>query len=123
MFYPAVDRMELSLLEDEVALGRLSAMQLFTRMRTLITMEPQFGREWQPMETAPQDRRILLKRPRNGVGFGRYDAQPYNKNPKPYWADERRHLGVRDCQEDSPTGWMLPPAIPESNPVKEHHAQ
>lgn len=66
------------------------------------------AQQWQPMNTAPVDRRIMLKRPRPwgmDVGIGRYEAQPHHKTPRPYWGDDRRHISVVNNRESEPVGW------------------
>lgn len=69
--------------------------------------------QWQPMDTAPVDRRIMLRRPRWHGGdratlttsFGRWEAQPYHKTPRPYWADEQSIYSVAQNRESVPVGW------------------
>lgn len=74
--------------------------------------------QWNPMDTAPVDRRIMLKRPRWHGGdratmttsFGRWEAQPYHKTPRPYWVDEQSIYSVAQNRESVPVGWR---EIPE----------
>lgn len=61
---------------------------------------------WQPMDTAPLDRFVLLRRPDGNNGIGRYDAQPYNQRPRPFWDDHRKFLGAAWMRNNPPTGWM-----------------
>lgn len=64
--------------------------------------------QWQPMTTAPVDRRIMLKRPRPwgmDVGMGRWEMQPHHKAPRPYWNDDRRYFSVAQNRESIPVGW------------------
>lgn len=69
--------------------------------------------QWQPMDTAPVDRRIMLKRPRwHGgpnatlvVGIGRYETQQYHKTPRPYWNDDQTCYSVADNRKSAPIGW------------------
>jgi len=46
--------------------------------------------EWQPIETAPKDRTIILFRPTAyrpiRVAPGRYNDNKYAKKPKPFWS-------------------------------------
>lgn len=70
---------------------------------------------WQPMETAPKDRRILTRRPGRTVGISKWNTQPHHSNPKPYWEDERMFFGVRSDRGMEPTGWM---PLPEDNPCE-----
>lgn len=63
--------------------------------------------EWQPIETAPKDARILLRCPRRGVVCGQWNYDKYASKPKPYWTNDRESLfGVRETRDDQPTGWM-----------------
>lgn len=69
--------------------------------------------QWQPMSTAPVDRRILLKRPRwhggpaatNHVGIGRYELQQFHKTPRPYWTDDQAFYSVAENRKSTPIGW------------------
>lgn len=69
--------------------------------------------QWRPMDTAPVDRRIMLKRPRwhggptatMAVGIGRYEAQPHHKTPRPYWRDDQAFYAVADNRKSEPVGW------------------
>lgn len=69
--------------------------------------------QWRPMDTAPVDRRIMLKRPRwhggptatMAVGIGRYDQQQFHKTPKPYWTDDQAFYSVVENRKSTPVGW------------------
>lgn len=69
---------------------------------------------WQPIETAPKDKRILLYYPKfNSLGdrfiMGCWDTDCYMKKPRPYWTnDEERLRGIRDTRLKQPTHWILP---------------
>lgn len=62
--------------------------------------------DWLRMDIAPKHERILLSRPKRGVGIGKWEPQSHHNNPKPYWRDDREFFGVRADREDEPTGWM-----------------
>ena len=75
--------------------------------------------EWQPIETAPKDERILLYRPSSypwaSVVFGKFDSDRYAKKPRPYWShDLERIAGVKDARDAPPTHWQPLPAPPSS---------
>lgn len=74
--------------------------------------------EWQPIETAPKDKRILLYRPTAPewwmVMGGRYDSDEYAKNPKPYWSTDNWSLGKTEQRQNAPTHWMPLPEPPKS---------
>ena len=64
--------------------------------------------EWQPIETAPKDRRILLSIDCS-VGFcgGNWDEDKYRKKPRPYWrADVENWMGILWMRDHQPTHWM-----------------
>jgi hypothetical protein len=71
--------------------------------------------EWQPIETAPKDGKILAWCPQRGVCAPAYwNEDKYAKNPRPYWT----HWGERMCgtlatRKDQPTHWMPLPEPPE----------
>lgn len=66
---------------------------------------------WQSMETAPKDRRILLYYPKplfNNVYcvVGEWESDRYAKCPKPYWShDMERLYGVANTRKTLPTLW------------------
>ena len=70
---------------------------------------------WQPIDTAPQDRRVLLYLP-GGAGrvvCGRWDADEYSSKPRPYWTNDQAHLyGARPTRRSQPTHWMALPDAP-----------
>lgn len=61
---------------------------------------------WLPMETAPKDRAVVLRRADGNTGTGFYDDQRFNRKPRPYWKDDRKYLGVDWMRKNEPTGWM-----------------
>jgi hypothetical protein len=71
--------------------------------------------EWQPIETAPKNRDVLLFCPRRGIVCGEWNTDRYAKNPRPYWSNDReRMFGTRETRDDQPTHWQplpLPPNI------------
>ena len=75
--------------------------------------------DWQPIETAPKDRRILLGFSRpvfTGVSaiFGKWETDEYAKKPNPYWAHDLGQLtGVIGMRNNQPTHWMPLPEPPK----------
>jgi len=73
--------------------------------------------EWQPIETAPKDRRILLLCPKRGMVMGKWDKDVSHQRRSyvslPYWTNDQSVLfGVLATRADQPTHWMLP-ELPE----------
>lgn len=74
--------------------------------------------DWQPIETAPRDRRILLLRPTADFDWakiivGRFEDDRFATKPKPYWAHDLERLeGKRSTKANQPTHWMPLPAPP-----------
>lgn len=73
--------------------------------------------EWQPIETAPKDRYILLFRPTapnwQRVAEGKWDAQEHNKKPRPYWSCPWRITFNDGDRLHEPTHWMPLPSPPK----------
>ena len=68
---------------------------------------------WQPIETAPKDKDVLLYCPMRGAVRGRWNDCKYATNPKPYWTHDRERLhGVINTRNDQPTHWMPLPERP-----------
>lgn len=68
---------------------------------------------WQPIETAPKDRPILLYTKLRGVVCGYWQDDKYSKNPRPYWSNDLERLfGRTSCRGDQPTHWMKLPEKP-----------
>lgn len=71
---------------------------------------------WQPIETAPKDRRILLLRKRPyGVMVvgGHWQDDRFGKNIRPYWGhDLERAFGTIDARKNPPIAWMDEPLPP-----------
>lgn len=82
------------------------------------------GLKWQPMETAPKDKRILLCRRwayKDIVVGGHWQKDEFAKKPRPYWGhDQERVFGTLDARKNPPIGWMPEPAFP-SAPVGDSH--
>lgn len=72
--------------------------------------------DWQPIETAPRDRMILLYRPKAAlwgrVTPGKYDSDTHAKRPRPFWAIWFRIGGVTEARQWPPTHWMPLPDAP-----------
>lgn len=67
---------------------------------------------WQPIETAPKDKRIMLFIPSVGSVFGKWDNQKYHTKPKPYWTTDRTHMGTFWHRDNQPTHWQPEPKAP-----------
>lgn len=67
--------------------------------------------EWQPIETAPKDEKILLARAGQWVDIGEWEDDRHAKKPRPYWTANREWwAGKMAMREQQPTHWMpLPP--------------
>jgi hypothetical protein len=74
--------------------------------------------DWRPIETAPHDgTRVLVLIPpgadgRRSVEIAAWDDERFNKRPHPFWAWERRFLGVATMKDMPPTHWMPLPEVP-----------
>lgn len=69
--------------------------------------------EWQPIETAPKDKDVLLYLPRRGAIRGQWNSDKYARVPRPYWSHDREWIfGVRETRDCQPTHWMPLPAPP-----------
>ena len=71
---------------------------------------------WQPIETAPKDRVILLYRP-GAIGCrvvapGKWDNNEFSKHPKGYWQSLVGRFSVREDRDTPPTHWMDLPEPP-----------
>ena len=61
--------------------------------------------EWQPMHTAPKDRRILLSYGDNAV-MGQWSDDRYAKKPRPYWTNDlKAYWGMIRLRETQPIAW------------------
>lgn len=73
--------------------------------------------EWQPIETAPRDKRILLYRPTAPewwmVMVGKYDSDEDAKPPRPYWEADRWTIAKASQRKNAPTHWMTLPEPPK----------
>jgi len=74
--------------------------------------------DWQQIETAPKDRRILLGYKElifNGMYSvcGCWDDDRYANKPKPYWTHDMARLkGARETRAQQPIAWMELPGRP-----------
>lgn len=76
---------------------------------------------WQPIETAPKDKRVMLYFPKRGPVFGRWDSDAYAKTPRPYWShDNERLFGITDARKNPPTHWAPQPDPPIAQRIDEH---
>jgi len=61
---------------------------------------------WQPIETAPKDRQIVLYIPGHGPSVGQWNYTAHNKKPHPYWSSVAERLfGVQWMRDRQPTHW------------------
>ena len=73
---------------------------------------------WQPIATAPKDRRVLLYYPQQfpGVVCGVWQEGEFalfGSCPKPHWVNDRSHIhGVLNTRAIQPTHWMDLPSDP-----------
>ena len=71
---------------------------------------------WQPITTAPKDKRIFLYWPKIFGGCiygGHWERDTYAKKPVPYWtSDISRIVGLRELRALPPTHWLPVPAPP-----------
>lgn len=68
--------------------------------------------QWQPIDTAPKDRLILLFWPATGgmsirIACGKWDHDEYARRPKPYWTSDRKFIGVREHRDRPPIAWAI----------------
>ena len=62
---------------------------------------------WHPIETAPMDRRILLRWASGDVIMGQWDDNRYAKTCRPFWgSDAERWKGLAWHRQNSPVAWM-----------------
>jgi hypothetical protein len=75
------------------------------------------SRGWQPIETAPLDRRVLLfrpaARPLYQISIGRWNCDSHSSNPRPYWRGDHGFDQPSDQREIPPTRWMEIPDPPD----------
>jgi hypothetical protein len=68
-------------------------------------------------ENTPRDKRIMLFIPagKNSLGrwvFGRWNEDPFNKKPRPYWEWESYNCNVTAMRASQPTHWRPTPLAP-----------
>jgi hypothetical protein len=70
--------------------------------------------KWEPIDTAPKDRRILLFVPPRDYHIGQWDDDRYAlKKPRPYWTSSlERVMGRKWMRDNPPTHWMEIPPCP-----------
>lgn len=73
---------------------------------------------WQPIETAPKDRRVLLYWPEieylpEKVACGKWDSDEFAKRPNPFWAPDW-YASKSTCRHWKPTHWMELPEGPRT---------
>lgn len=70
--------------------------------------------QWQPIESAPKDREILMFYPNlERSMIGNWDNDEYNSKPRPYWNGEYARLwGKNLARINLPTHWMELPSPP-----------
>lgn len=65
----------------------------------------------------PKDRMLLLwfPCPGGGLSYGKWDAQPHSKSPRPHWHsyDLSAKLGMRFMYSNPPTHWSEVPTSPD----------
>ena len=77
---------------------------------------------WQPMETAPKNRRVLLyydSPPLAGLNVigGEWQSDHFIRRPRPYWEHDMHMLtGVTRTREIQPSMWQPLPDPPEVKP-------
>jgi len=70
--------------------------------------------EWQPIETAPLDKSVLLLMSGGARTVGQWQLQSSHKKARPYWETERGWLFGKAWDRDhQPTHWMPLPALPD----------
>ena len=75
---------------------------------------------WQPIETAPKDERVMLYYPKRGPTFGYWNSQECATKPRPYWKHDLQYLfGIPDARQNPPTHWAPKPDPPSARPVEE----
>lgn len=65
--------------------------------------------KWQPIKTAPKDRRIELWIPRSvyRAGYpthGKWDDDKYGRKPRPFWLYDAA-VNITHSRESQPTHW------------------
>ncbi len=75
--------------------------------------------KWQPIETAPKDKSlILVYRPAalkwGQIDIATWDDDRYAKKPRPYWRSIIRIMGKLDMRAWEPTHWQPLPEPPQA---------
>jgi hypothetical protein len=67
---------------------------------------------WQPIETAPKDRRILLYW-NDIIVCGHFDDDRYANKPRPYWSNDlKMTFSATQVRRNPPSHWMELPEAP-----------
>lgn len=78
---------------------------------------------WQPIETAPKDKKVLVWFSDLSGGtadIAKLDDDKYAKKPRPYWSGNyERVLGILAYRNGKPTHWIPLPEAPEAGQGKE----
>jgi hypothetical protein len=68
---------------------------------------------WQPIETGPKNRKILLVI-MDRVVIGEWDDDHFARKPRPYWESTTgRLIGKMWSRANQPTHWMPLPTVPK----------
>jgi len=70
---------------------------------------------WQPIATAPKDRRVLLYYPQRFpcVVCGFWETDEYATKPRPHWRNDRSRIhGILATRAIQPSHWMELPDAP-----------
>jgi nitrogen fixation protein FixH len=89
-----------------------------TRLARTALQEQLRNSAWQPIETAPNDKIILLYRPTATadwmrVTIGKHEDQRYAVNPRPYWGLWIKVGSTTEARMHTPTHWMPLPEPPQ----------
>lgn len=69
--------------------------------------------DWQPIETAPKNRDILVCLAHGIVTVARWQDDRYARKPRPYWQMEWNAHRTLDDRRDQPLFWQPLPDPPE----------
>lgn len=78
---------------------------------------------WQPIETAPKDKQVLILRA-GRVSIGWFNDTRYDRNPSPYWGGYDAAHYIRWARKTHPTHWQpLPPPPSPAVPLDDEGEQ
>lgn len=93
--------------------GNASRKAVSCLMAYVSKLEAELG--WRPMETAPKNKIIMLRRPTawewGRVTPGKFNSDEYAKKPRPYWEMWLKIGSVTESRLWEPDGWMPLPRI------------